>query len=87
MSNRRVIKRLGSLIVTMLLIVATNLAISYTESTPSSSVAKTGMTYPNPPRPKTGMTYPNPPRPKTGMTYPIPPRPKTGMTYPVPPRP
>lgn len=85
MSNRRVVKRLGSLIVTMLLIVATNLAISYTENTPTAS--KTGMSYPNPPRPKTGMSYPNPPRPKTGMSYPNPPRPKTGMSYPNPPRP
>ncbi len=83
-TNRRTTKRFASLIVTILLIVATNLGISYTEN---STVAKTGIAYPLPPRPKTGIAYPLPPRPKTGIAYPLPPRPKTGIAYPLPPRP
>jgi len=80
----RNIKRLGAVVMTVIVVATTNFAISVAST--RSGVA----TIPDMPRPKSGVaTIPDMPRPKSGVaTIPDMPRPKSGVaTIPDMPRP
>lgn len=75
-SQKRNFKRLSSIVLTMGLIVATNIAISYAGNN------KAGIAIlPDSPRPKAGIAIlPDSPRPKAGIAIlPDSPRPKAGI--------
>lgn len=77
-SQKRNSKRFVSILIVMILIVATNIAISYA----GNSNSKAGIAIlPDSPRPKAGIAIlPDSPRPKAGIAIlPDSPRPKAGI--------
>jgi len=91
--RRRNLKRVRSLLITLALVVATNIAISYAGTgfgnksglamIPDSPKPKSGLSMiPDSPRPKSGLSMiPDSPRPKSGLSMiPDSPRPKSGLS-------